>query len=188
MRTGFNSAKNELPGAGGFFGVSGGTSAAIAAALAANTVLMAMRFAAAPNPTVVALIHRLRLRTFGVTQATSGLQPGLISWQRFNTASPTGGTVRTPGAFNQDRPNATQVSTVQDNPAGLTTTGMVFGDIMDTVPVPLFTGGMMEEDFLFEPPHPIVLKAGEGLCLRTQTAMPATQTWGFAYLVTYDEE
>jgi hypothetical protein len=50
------------------------------------------------------------------------------------------------------------------------------------------TGGPTIVEWVFEPPVPLVLVPGEGLALRTQVVMPATQTWMYSYTAHWYEK
>lgn len=192
FETDFTRSRSELPGNGGQFVVAGFTTAAIAAALAAGSVLASLRLN--PTSTRAAVINSIRMMILGVTVGTSGLVPGIMAWQKFNTATPTGGTARTPGTFAAANNAAgTQMTSdmfdIRDGAAALTTTGAVFADIYDPVPVPIMvSNGALWMDWVLHPFHPIILAPGEGICFRCQAVMPATQTWGFSYRVAWDEE
>jgi hypothetical protein len=43
-------------------------------------------------------------------------------------------------------------------------------------------------EWTFKPQYPVVIQPGEGLALRTQVAMPATQTWVYSYIWQWREE
>lgn len=177
---------------GGEYIVSGWTSAAVAAALAASTPLIAMRFAVASARK--AYITRLRVSASVITPGANGGIPGILSWQRFTAATPTGGTARTPDKKNAVHPSNTDMTDVRDSNAALTVTSVVFGNVCAASVLPTYpelTSGAVNGFFEWivdTDQYPIVLAAGDGLALRTQVIMPATQTWGFAYSVHWFEE
>ena len=169
------------PSAGGFYSVSGGTSAVVAATLAADTTLMAMRFSAAS--TRKAYVTRMRVLIGVATVGTSALVAGSLGLQRFSAATPSGGTARTVNEMNEPLTTATDMTSVQDLNSALTVTSVVFGNEVARCLIPLFiSGGAMWSEWIFEPPtYPIVLAAGDGLCLRTRVVGPGTQTWMYTY-------
>lgn len=175
------------PNAGGYYSVSGGLTAVIAASLAANTTLMSMRL----NPVSVrkAYIDKVRVVIAISTVGTSALVPGLLGLQRFTTATPTGGTARTPHEFNEPLATTSDITDVRDLNSALTVTSVVFGGLAAQTYVPIVISGSTSYfEWIFEPPYPEVLQPGDGLCLRTQSVMPATQTWMFNYNAYWHEE
>jgi hypothetical protein len=174
------------PSAGGYYTVSGGTSAVIAATLATDTVLMAMRFSA--SSTRKAYVSRLRCLIGAATVGTSALVAGSLGLQRFTTATPTGGTARTPNELAEALATATDMTDVRDSNAALTVTSVVFGNEIARTIVPLFiASGALWMEWIVEPKYPITLVAGDGLCLRTRVVMPGTQTWQFSYTFHWEE-
>jgi hypothetical protein len=152
----------------------------VAATLAANTTLMAARFSAGSSRR--AYITKYRLIIGVATVGTSALVAGSIALQRFNTATPTGGTARTANENHEAEATATDMTDIRDSNAALTVTSVVFGNIMGGTLVPLFiSGGAMWMEWIFEPAYPEVLAAGDGVCLRTSVVMPGTQTWMYSY-------
>jgi len=177
----------QHPAAGGYYSVAGGLTAVIAASLAANTTLMSMRF----DPTSVrkAYIERARVLISIVTVGTSALVPGILGLQRFTTATPTLGTARTVNKMNEPLASASNVTDIRDNNAALTVTSVAFGSLVAESRVPIVISGATSYlEWIFEPPYPVVLQPGDGLCLRTQSAMPATQTWLFDYNIYWNEK
>ncbi|WP_333674845.1 hypothetical protein [Glutamicibacter sp.] len=173
-----------LPSTGGYYTVSGGTSAVVAVSLATDTSLMSMRFSSATRK---AYLYKYRLIIAVATVGTSALVAGSIGLQRFTAATPTGGTARTPQE-NNETATATEMTDVRDNNAALTVTSVVFGAEIGRTILPLFiSGGAMWFEWIFEPIYPIVLANGDGIVLRTRVVMPATQTWLFAYTAHWKE-
>jgi hypothetical protein len=173
--------------AGGHYTVAGQTSAVVAAALAANTSLMAMRFN--PASSRKAYVDRLRVIIGVATVGASAAVAGTLGLQRFTTALPTGGTARTANRLQESTGTATDMYDIRDSNAALTVTGVVFGNVVGVTLVPLFiTTGAMWMEWIFEPPRPIVLNPGDGLALRTQVAMAASQTWMYAYNFHWEEK
>jgi len=180
----YDSTGREVWPGGPHFIVTGGTSAAVAASLAANTTLMAMRNGAGTT----VYINRLRLALSAVTVGTSGLVPGMIAWQLFTTATPTGGTARTVAKKNSASAGS-GIADVRDNNAALTVTGVNFTSVFAQKHVPIMTAGLSDIwEIYMDTNDAIVLQPNEGICLRTQTVMPATQTWGLSYCIEWHEE
>jgi hypothetical protein len=172
---------------GGAFSVTGGPSTAVAATLAASTTLMSLRHGAAATSNLY--MTRLRVMFAPSTVGASATIPGQIAWQRFTTATPTTGTARTPARCDLSTGSGTQVADVRDSASALTVTSVVFGDVLASANVPVFTTGMayewivdLDEDEFYR------LTAGDGICLRTQVVMPATQTWVYSYTIHYLEK
>lgn len=172
---------------GGAFAVTGGSSAVVAAALAASTTLASFRHSVSATSTVY--ITRLRVSISSATSGASGGVPGQIAWQRFTNATPTGGTSRTPARKDSSTGSTTQVADVRDSNAALTVTSVNFGDILVINPIPNFTSGSSVEFVTdLDEDEFIRLTAGDGICLRTQVAGPATMTWVYTYTIHYLEE
>lgn len=173
--------------AGGHYSVAGQTSAVVAAALAANTSLMTMRFN--PASSRKAYVDRMRVLVGVATVGASAAVAGTLGLQRFTTATPTGGTARTVNRLQESAGTATDMFDVRDSNAALTVTSVVFGNVVAATLVPLFiASGAMWMEWIVEPPRPIVLNPGDGLALRTQVAMAATQTWMYAYTFHWAEK
>lgn len=173
---------------GGCFTVAGQTSGVIAASLAANTTLMSMRLLS--NSNRQAYITRFRVLLGCGTIGIGGLVPGVIGLQRFSGATPTGGTARTPsrmGEYSLGSPS--EMTDIRDSNAALTVTSVSFGTLVSNCIVPIFhTIGPSAAEWIYEPSSPIILQPGEGLCLRTQVAMPATQTTMLSYTIHWREK
>lgn len=182
----YDAAGRELsPRMGDSYLVTGGTAAVVAASLAANTTLMAMRNTAATD----VYITKLQLNFAVATVGTSALVAGSIAWQRFNTATPTGGTARTVAKKSAARDGASGVTDVRDSNAALTVTSVAFGDLLGWTQVPLMISGVPAAPWILDlRDSPIVVPNGGGVCLRTQVACPATQTWQYSYLVEWYEK
>lgn len=180
----YDSGGSEVYPPDSHYMVSGATSAVVAASLAANTTLASMRNGASKN----IHINRLRVAMSVATVGTSALVSGAIGWQRFTTATPTGGTARTV-ARKRTSYSATTIADVRDSNAALTVTSVAFTDLFSMINVPIMTAGIQTiwAIDLDEHDH-IVLEANEGICLRTQIVMPATQTWMYSYLIEWYEE
>lgn len=175
------------PSAGGFYTVSGQTSAVVAATLAANTTLMSARFSS--GSTRKAYITKFRTLIGVATVGTSALVAGTLGLQRFTTATPTGGTARTVNRHGEALGSASDMTDVRDSNAALTVTSVVFGNIISVSLVPLFiSGGAMWMEWIYEPQVPDVLVPGDGICLRNPIVMPGTQTWMYSYTMHWYEK
>lgn len=176
-----------VPTNGGFYSVAGRTgTAAIAATLAADTPLAAMRLAAISSR--LAYVTRLEVWISIITVGTSALVPGTLGLQRFTAGNPTGGTVRTPSELDELTSDATDMTQIQDLNSALTMTSVVYGTVLATNPVPIvITGSTSSFPWIIEPPTPIVLRPGDGLTLKTQIVMPGTQTWMFSWTAWWEE-
>ena len=166
--------------AGGYYTVAGQTAAVVAVSLAANTPLMTMRL----NPASArkAYVTTGRVLVGVATVGASAAIAGTLGLQRFTTATPSGGTARTPNRLAETLGATSDMFDVRDSNAALTVTGVVFGSVVAVTLVPLFiTTGAMWMEWIIEPVHPIVLTPGDGLTLRTQIIMPAAQTWMYSY-------
>ena len=169
------------PTAGGFYTVAGKSgTAAIAAALATDVTLMSARFAVASSRK--AYIHKLRVSISTLTPGAAGGVPSVLGMQRYTTTTtPTGGTARTPNQIGPSKGSTSDMFDIRDNNAALTMTGVTFGTEIswcDTT-----TNGVLvsKYEWIFEPKAPVELSAGDGICLRTRQAGPATATWFFTY-------
>lgn len=172
--------------AGGAFVVTGGPTAIVAAALAANTPLASLRHGT--SATTNLWITRLRVSINSATVGASAGVPGQIGWQRFTAATPSGGTARTPARKDLSTGSGTQVLDVRDSNAALTVTSVTFGDLLVTSPIPNFTtGASIEYVTDLDEDEFIKLTAGDGIALRTQVAAPATMTWTYTYTIHYLE-
>lgn len=173
------------PTSGGFFSVTGHLSAVVAASLAADTSLATARFSA--SSTRKAYLTRAK---FSAILATAGAAGGIathMGLQRFTTATPTGGTARTPQRHSAAKGSATDMTDVRDNNSALTVTSVVFGDIVDSFLVPNGSTNVTPLTHIFEPKTPIELAAGDGLAFRTRNAGPGTATWVFGYTLEWFE-
>lgn len=165
------------PAAGGWYTVCGGPAGIVAAGLASDTSLVAMRFSA--SSTRKAFLHKFR---FVMSPATLGAAAGVagsIGLQRFTTATPSGGTARTANEQNEPLAAATDMTSIQDLASALTMTSVVFGAEIARFRVPLFVANAGGFEIVFEPVYPVVLVPGDGIVLRTRVALAATQTWVF---------
>lgn len=176
-----------VPANGGFYSATGRSgTAAIAATLAADTTLMAMRLAAAS--TRKAYVERIRVQVGIITVGTSALVPGTLGLQRFTAGNPTGGTARTAAEIDEVASDTSDMTQIQDLNSGLTMTSVAFGGELSHFLVPIvITGSQSSFEWIIEPPKPIVLVPGDGLCLRTRVVMPGTQTWGFSWSAYWSE-
>jgi hypothetical protein len=173
------------PAAGGFYSVAGFTTAVIAAALAANTTLMAARFALAS--TRRCYLRRMRVLMSVMTAGAAGGIPTALALQRFTNATPTAGTARTVDRVSTIKGTATDMTDVRDSNAALTVGAVVFGNIIASTLVPNSSTNIGPVEWLMDFPTPEELGAGDGICLRTQNAGPATATWGYSYTLYWGE-
>lgn len=174
------------PSAGGWYSVAGKSgAAAIAASLASDTTLMSARFSA--GSTRKAYIYRVRIAMILCTAGAAGGVPSVLGLQRFSAATPTGGTARTPQQYGPTKGSATDMTDVRDNNAALTVTSVVFGQEVAWSLVPNGSTNVAPLEWIVEPDSPIELAAGDGLCLRTRQAGPATATWFFTYSMHWGE-
>jgi hypothetical protein len=173
---------------GGHYSVSFAQSAVTAASLAADTPLLAMRLSTSSQRK--AFIYKIRIGIAISTFGTSALVPGSIGLQRFSGATHSGGLSRTVNRMSEVSGTTSDMTDIRDSNAALTDTSVVYGTIISTTLLPLAIGmnGSSGFDWTLEPPAPIVLVPGEGLVLRTQTVMPATQTWIYSYSIYWCEE
>lgn len=177
-----------VPANGGFYSCAGRTgTAAIAATLAADTTLMAMRLIASSSRK--AYVYKIRVQISIITVGTSALVPGTLGLQRFTAGNPTGGTVRVPCKIDEVGSDTSDMTQIQDLNSALTMTSVVFGTEVAMNPVPIvITGSTSSFEWIIEPSQPIVLVPGDGLCLRTRVVMPGTQTWMFTWTAYWTEK
>lgn len=175
----------------GAFVVSGRTTAIVAAAKAADTMLMAMRNAVGVSAEVY--ITRIRLVYQVVTAFAAAAVPRVLVWQKFTAQTPTGGTARTPCRKIPTAGSGTSVTDVRDSNAALTGTAPTFGDVVDASLMPTFTVSgssyVWDVDFTKPGSEPVQLSQGDGLALRTgpDGAFAATGTWMYSYTVQWFE-
>lgn len=174
------------PAAGGWYTVAGQTSAVVAAALAASTMLMSARLAT--GSARKAYITKYRLVITPATLGAAAGVAGTIGLIRFTAQTPTGGTARTPNEMNEVLATATDITDIRDSNAALTGTAPTFGTVVGVSLVPLFVASAGGFEWIFEPQYPLVLAAGDGLALRTIVAMAATQTWMYSYTMHWYEQ
>jgi len=171
---------------GGYYTVAGQTNVVTAASLPANTTLMAMRFSTGSSRR--AYVTKMRMMISVSTVGTSALVPGTIALQRFSGGTPSAGWSRTPCRLSEISGNTSDMTSIQDSASALNTTSTSGTSIIASTLVPIFiAGGLMAYEWIVEPPQPIVLTAGDGLWLRTQVVMPATQTWVYSYTFHWKE-
>jgi len=169
----------------GFYTVQG-QSGTVAATLAAGTLLMSARF----NPQSLRAAYITCIRTMiGVTTVIAAASiPGTIGLQRFKNLTPTGGTARTPNRLHEQMCKFSDMFDIRDSNVALTGSPDL-GTVVSNALVPeFFTNGPGDMEWIFEPDYPLVLAPGDGICLRTQVAMPAVQTWKFNYTMHWYEE
>jgi hypothetical protein len=172
---------------GGEYSASGFCTSIVAAALAANTSLITLRFAVASSRK--AYLRKFQMFTSPATLGAAGGVAGVLGLQRFTTATPSGGTARTAAKKNSTHPSTSDMTDIRDSNAALTVTSVVFGDLLASSIMPLAVANSVPHVWNYEPDdQPIVLAAGDGLAMRTQVAMAATQTWVFAWTAQWYEK
>jgi hypothetical protein len=188
--------QNVIPGypaAGGFYSVSGHTTAAVAAALAADVMLMSARMAT--GSTRKAYITKLRLHMWCILLNAAGVDLGILGFRRFTAVTPTGGNARTSQRYGPAKGTISDITDIRDLNAALTGAPTFGADgIICQAPVPAIQGaiaaGMANAaalEYVFDFPSPIELAAGDGVALRTIKACPATVTWGYSYTMHWFE-
>lgn len=175
---------------GGGFSVAGSASAVVAAALAANTMLMSMRFNPASSRN--AYITRARICITPATLGAAAGVAGTLGLQKFSAQTPTGGTARTPLRKMPNIGSATDMTDVRDSNAALTGSAPTFSEYAAMTLVPLFVASAGGFEWIIDMDDlggiPIRLTAGDGLALRTVVAMAATQTWLYSYTFHWYEQ
>jgi hypothetical protein len=180
------------PAAGGFYSVAGHTTAVVAAALAADVMLMSARLAI--GSARKAYITRIRLHLWAVTANAAAVDQGILGVRRFTAQTPTGGNARTANRFAEAKGTVTDITDIRDSNAALTGTAPTWGNIVAQVPVPVVQGAVaaglaavFAPEYVLEFPAPLELVAGDGIALRTIKACPATATWGYSYTIYWYE-
>jgi len=181
------------PAAGGFYSVSGNTTAVVAAALAADVMLMSARLAVASARK--AYIVRMRVNMWSVLGNAAAVDQGILALRKFTAVTPTGGNARTPFRNSATKGSASDITDIRDLNAALTGAPTFGADgIISQAPVPVQTGAIaagyssvMSYEWIMEFPAPVELAAGDGVALRTTKACPATCTWGYSYTLYWFE-
>lgn len=181
------------PTAGGFYTVAGSSAAAgspqtpavVAASLAVNTLLMSARFS--PSSMRRAYVTKLRLLIAPVTGVAAAVIPGTIAFQRFTVITPAGGNARTAARLGEAKGSVTDMTDIRDLNATLTgspTFGTILGMTMVPVTIGAVAAGYTQQggmEWIYEPATPVELAAGDGVCLRSFGACPATATWVYSW-------
>jgi hypothetical protein len=181
------------PAAGGFYSVAGHTTAVVAAALAADVLLMAARMAT--GSTRKAYITKFRLHMWPVTANAAAVDQGILGLRRFTAVTPTAGNARTAQRYGPSKGSATDITDIRDLNAALTGAPTFGADgIIAQAPVPVIGGAIAAGtynaaslEYVFDFPAPVELAAGDGIALRTIKACPATCTWGYSYVMHWFE-
>ena len=180
------------PNAGGYYSVAGHTTAAVAAALAADTMLMSARMAVGSSRK--AYITKFRLHMYAITANAAAVDQGILGLRRFTAQTPTGGNARTAHRYSETKGTAPDITDIRDSNAALTGTAPTWGTIIAQAPVPVIQGAVAAglalvfgPEYVFDFPAPIELTAGDGIALRTIKACPATATWGYSYTMHWFE-
>lgn len=174
------------PAAGGYYTVAGGPAGIVAAGLAIDTSLVALRFSA--SSTRKAYLTKFRFVMSPATLGAAAGVAGAIGLQRFTAATPTGGTARTSNEQNAVLATATDMTSIQDLASALTVTSVVFGTVVARSRVPLYVASAGWFEWIYEPLYPTVLEAGDGIVLRTTVQLAATQTWVFDWTAHWYEK
>ena len=174
-----------------------GTTGTIAAALAANSSVLALRMSPSAGE-LKAFITRVRLMVSTIvaftTPVTAGRRLGLY---RGAGAAASGGTAVADFTQKDASAAASQCAAGQGGDARIATTGAltVTGITYETQPiveVPLISVGSAGAfaDFTFEfdmLPHPIVLSAGQLLAVRNPAIFDAAGTWQLTAVIEWHE-
>jgi len=168
-------------------GFNGGISAA--AVPAAGSVIWAMRQGAAA--TLRAIVRKIRVNMLTVVAATAAQMVDL-ELLRYAAADITGGTSILAANIGRKHTGSANPQIAHfnhsTNMAALTTTGVTFGQSIAFITHS--SAALARNEVIFEWDAwegPIVLRAGEGLCLRVTTAIGAGMTWGVKGSVQWDE-
>lgn len=177
-----------VPTNGGWYTVAGQLSSAVGQNLVPGTTFLSLRFS--PTSTRKAYIQEIRLMLAVTGVAISGSVPGFFVFQRFNSATPTGGTARTVNKLDESNSDTSDMTDIRDNNTALTITNVVFEAIVAGFSQASFIASQADwQEWLFRPQYPIVLKPGNGLAFRSSTQQTnAGQTWLFAYTITWMEK
>lgn len=180
----------DTDGGGGAFSVCGGISSVVAAALGADVTLIAMRFSASSQR--AAFLTRFQLIITPATLGAAAGVAGILGLRKFTTATPSGGTDRTPIRKLGNTGGGTDLTYVQDKNSALTVTSVAFAEYLAMCHVPLFVanaGGFVWDFGMDELGGiPLRLDAGDGLALYTVSQMAATQTWLYSWNAQYYEK
>lgn len=157
----------------------------LAAALAADTTLFSMRQAAAPTKTIY--ITGIRV-SFACTVAfTAGSQIKFV-YERFSTATPSGGTARTPIRHLNTDPASEAADIRAATTGALTVTSVVFEGRQ--VPI-LGLASPLVSTVQFQPAplplNPIKLAANEGFCIKNALVWPVAGTGVLTCSVEWEE-
>lgn len=172
---------NFLTGSSNF--VTGGPSNVVAAAIASGTTLLSLRHGTTASNDLY--ITHLSF-TFNVAATgSSGATPGQLVWERFTSATPTGGTQRTPARADASEA-VSQVMDVRDHSASLTMTGVVMGAALLYFPIQFSLNSQAYEIALNED-EVIKLQPGNGIAMSVSSAGPAALTWTYTYTIRWSE-
>jgi hypothetical protein len=178
-----------VPAAGGYYIATGGPTGIVAAALAANSDLVSLRFAT--GSTRKAYISKFELIVTIATVGASAGVGGVLGLRRFTTATPSGGTARIASELDETS-TGTDMTDIRDSATALTVTSVVFPN---TGELAWFRQSVSTVGnatiYTFEPfaagGYPLVLNAGDGIALSTRVAMAATQTWVYSWRCNWEE-
>lgn len=180
-----NLATSALGLPGGIVGsyrVAGGPAGIVAAGLASDTNLANIWNAG----TNILRVRRLWLSFSAATLGAAAGVAGSLGFQRISVANLSGGTARTPAAADPSGMAVTSV-VAQDLASALTTTGVTFGDNICRVRQALAVVDGNHFTFEYRPVYPEIVRATQGITLRTRVACAATETWVFDWGAEWDE-
>lgn len=173
------------------------TTGTIAAALAANSSVFAMRLD--PGASINAYIERIRLQYTTIVAYTTPVTAGRrLALYRGSGAAASGGTSITTVAKKDSTSIDSEIETAQGGDARIATTGAltVTGITYETNQIAEASlthvgaaGGFIEEVWEFSAPRsaPIVLAPGQLIAIRNPAAMDAAGTWQLAVRVDWHE-
>lgn len=187
-----SSARVALVPFGACYSVSG-TTGTIAAALAANSSVFAMRLD--PGAAVKVYLHRLRMQYTTITAYTTPVTAGRrLALFRGSLAAASAGTALAAVAHATTDP-ASEVNAAQGGDVRIATTGAltVTGITFEADPLVMWTlshvgaAGGFSEVVVERPDEPIVLQPGQLLAVRNPAAMDAAGTWTLAVTAIWSE-
>jgi len=160
---------------------------AVAASLAANTNLMALRNGGTKKMYITSLEWLLTPVTLPALNVIPIQNPGAVVWQRFSAQTPTGGTARTVAP--KIVGGTSTVVDVRDSNAALTGSAPTWGGViaarMFAPMVTVFNAPPFRIDFK---DNPLVIPVNEGIGIRTGAyVMPGTLTWVYSYTIEWYE-
>ncbi len=163
--------------------VSGGPSGVVSASIASGTTLLALRHGTTASNDLY--ITHVTLTVNVSNTGSSGAVSGQLVWERFTSATPTGGTKRT--AARADASEAvSQVMDIRDHSGSLTMTGVVKGERLLTFPIPFMLRSQVF-DIVLNEDEIIKLQPGNGIAMSTLVTGPGAVTWTYTYTLRWFE-